>query len=122
MARRDAYVTCSLFMSHINIGLLGMAEGHMKGSPRPLPTRGAGRELQPYVRADPLRCSAASPLSAPLIHCTAEPKEFLWKGPPADRVLQSRAEVLGFSAQLGKHRIFQLKAAQKVKSQNLKCI
>lgn len=83
-------------MSDINIGLFGMAEGHMKGSPQPPPARGAGRELQPYVRADPLRCAGggtarapvASPLSSPFIQCTAEPKEFLWKGPPADKVLR----------------------------------
>lgn len=57
----------------------------------------------------------ASPLSSPSIQSAAEPQEFLWKGPRAGKVLWSWAEVLGFSAQLSKHRALQLKAVEKKK-------
>lgn len=65
----------------------------------------------------------ASPLSSPFTQRVAEPQEFLWKGPRAGKVLRSRAEVLSFSAQLGKHRAFQLKvASKKMRLQNRACI
>jgi len=72
-------------MSHINIGLFGIAKGHMKCSLQTLPMQGTGSMLQSYIRVEPLSCSRKGTVNAPVasrlsfwfIHCTAELKELL---------------------------------------------
>lgn len=72
-------------MSHISIGLFGMAKGHTKCSLQTLPIQGTGSMLQTYVRLEPLSRSGKGAANAPVasrlsfwfIHYTVELKELL---------------------------------------------